>query len=267
MDDGKTGLMGILNITPDSFYDGGNYLDHEKAFLRAVQMKSEGADIIDIGGESTRPGAPAVGVEEEIGRICPVIERISKELDILVSVDTTKSPVAAEAVKVGARMINDISGLSFDREIARLAAESGAYLVVMHIRGTPGNMQNNTAYDDLVSEISAFLENSISVAREHGVKKDKIIIDPGIGFGKSLEDNYRLINSIGLLKKTGCPVLIGLSRKSLIGGLYNHTVDRLPGTIALNAAAVLNGAGIIRVHDVKEHRLMLDALDKLKKVS
>lgn len=262
---GRTLIMGILNLTPDSFYDGGMHNTAEKGFIRAVTMYEEGADIIDIGGESTRPGAEQIGIDEEIDRVVPVIERIKRELPVPVSIDTTKSSVAVEAVKAGASIINDISGLTFDPGIIKAAAEHKTGLIINHIKGTPADMQKNTGYNDIIKDILDFLNISINNALESGVPKDKIIIDPGIGFGKSLEQNYIILNNIGRFIKTGYPVLIGLSRKSLIGKLYNENEDRLPATIALNAVAVNNGADIIRVHDVKAHRLAMDSIDFLKR--
>lgn len=259
-----TRIMGILNVTPDSFYDGGRYSDTDTALARAVQMAAEGADIIDIGGESTRPGAVPVSAAEEIDRVCPVIEMIRREVEIPVSIDTTKSPVAREAVRAGAVIINDVSGLTFDPGIARVAAEYGTELAVSHIKGNPGNMQKNTTYADLMQDILDFLKRSAENAMSAGVEHDRIIIDPGIGFGKSLEQNYIILNNIHLLKQTGFPVLIGLSRKSLIGRLYQGDEDRLPATIALNAVASARGADIIRVHDVKAHRLAMESIDFLK---
>ncbi len=264
---GTVRIMGILNVTPDSFYDGGRYPDTGRAVERAYRMRDEGADIIDVGGESTRPGAKAVTAEEEIGRVCPVIEKIAMDIGIPVSVDTSKSKVARAALAAGASIVNDISGLSFDRETAGVAAEFGAGVVLMHIRGTPETMQNDPRYADLVGEISAFLAGAAQRAMASGIGREKIIIDPGIGFGKTLEDNYRIIKNLHEFRKLGFPVLVGLSRKSLIGKLYGGDEDRLPATIALNAASVLNGADIIRVHDVKEHRLALDGLEMLKRIS
>ena len=262
---GRTLIMGILNLTPDSFYDGGMHNTAEKGFIRAVTMYEEGADIIDVGGESTRPGAEQIGIDEEINRVVPVIERIKRELPVPVSIDTTKSKVAVEAVKAGASIINDISGLTFDPGIIKAAAEYKTGLIINHIKGTPADMQKNTGYNDIIKDILDFLNISINNALESGVHKDKIIIDPGIGFGKSLEQNYIILNNIGRFIKTGYPVLIGLSRKSLIGKLYDENEDRLPATIALNAVAVNNGADIIRVHDVKAHRLAMDSIDFLKR--
>jgi len=257
----RTKIMGILNVTPDSFYDGGRHNTIDKALSHALRMYVDGADIIDIWGESTRPGAERVSVNEEIDRIVPVIQRIVKEISIPVSVDTTKSAVALEAVKAGASIINDISGLTFDPEIIRIAAQYKTGLIIMHIKGIPADMQKNTDYSDIIKDILDFLNTSINNAIKEGVPRDKIVIDPGIGFGKSLEQNYVILNNINRFKETGYPVLIGLSRKSLIGKLYTEDEDRLPATLALNAIAVNNGADIIRVHDVKPHRLAMECVD------
>jgi dihydropteroate synthase len=260
-------IMGILNVTPDSFHDGGNYINVEDAVRRAHQIASEGADIIDVGGESTRPGSKSVSAQEEIERVCPVIETIASELDLPISVDTRKSGVAEAAVRAGATIINDISGLTFDEKIAGIAAEYSTGLVLMHIKGTPENMQVDPVYDDLIGEISDFLRIAREKAVDAGVERTKIILDPGIGFGKTLEDNYKILNNIQRFRELGSPLLIGLSNKSLIGRLYSDNPSRLPGTIALNTVSILNGADMIRVHHVKEHRLALDALMKLMEVA
>lgn len=262
----KKHIMGILNVTPDSFYDGGKYNNVENAFKHVLKMKSDGADIIDIGGESTRPGAKQVSLQEELDRVCPIVEKVAQNIDIKISVDTTKSQVAEECLKLGAKIINDISGLNFDEKIADIVSKYNAYLVVMHIKGIPENMQKNTEYNNIIEEIKQFLLKSKEKALASKIKSDRIIIDPGIGFGKSLEDNYRILNNISEFNKIGCEILIGLSRKSLIGKLYNSDEDRLPATIALNTIAWQNGANIIRVHDVKEHKLVLDAIEMLNKV-
>ncbi len=259
-------VMGILNVTPDSFYDGGKYYSLDAALYHVEEMIRDGVDIIDIGGESTRPGATEISIEEEINRVCPVIERITREFPVPVSIDTQKSKVAEEALRCGVVMVNDISGLRKDPDMARIVAKYDAYCVIMHIRGTPQTMQLNTEYDDLLSEIKDYLYNSITIAKNEKIADDRIIIDPGIGFGKSLEQNYIILNNISYFKKVGYPVLIGLSRKSLIGKLYENNEDRLPATIALNAVAIYNGADIIRVHDVKEHKLMIKTLQLLAQV-
>jgi dihydropteroate synthase len=261
----KTLIMGILNVTPDSFYDGGRNFGRDKAIDKVYQLYKDGADIIDIGGESTRPGAETVSLTEEMDRVCPVIEAVAGEIDIPISIDTYKSEVAEEALKLGASIINDISGLTFDDRMAGIAAGYESYIVLMHIKGSPKNMQSNPHYDNLLDEIYFFLENSKEKAVISGVDKDKIIIDPGIGFGKTLEDNYRILNNIDFFKKMGFPLLIGLSRKSLIGKLYNNNDDdRLFATIALNSISALCGADIIRVHDVREHYLACKSVEMLK---
>jgi dihydropteroate synthase len=264
---GHTLVMGILNVTPDSFYDGGRYSEPGKAVERGIAMAEEGAHIIDVGGESTRPGAAAVSGQEEIDRVCPVIRELAKRISVPISVDTSKSAVAREALACGAAMVNDISGLGFDGEMARIVAEGGAGLVVMHIRGTPRTMQDNPEYRDLLGEIYSFLADAAAKAVAAGVKKEKIFIDPGIGFGKTLEHNYAILNGLPYFREMGHPVLIGLSRKSLIGGLYGDDSDRLPATIALNSLAAYRGADIIRVHDVKEHVLAMRSVDMLKRNS
>ncbi|MBN2159665.1 MAG: dihydropteroate synthase [Spirochaetes bacterium] len=259
--------MGILNVTPDSFYDGGAYFDRGRAIERAYNIRDEGADIVDIGGESTRPGALPVPPTEQIDRVCPVIEAVAEDIGIPISVDTNRAEVARAALAAGASIVNDISGLSFDEEMAGMAATHGAGMVLMHIQGRPETMQDRPRYEDLIGEICVFLREAARKAEERGVDPKKIIVDPGIGFGKTLEDNYRIIRNLGEFRKLGYPVLVGLSRKSLIGKLYEREEDRLPATIALNTASVLNGADIIRVHDVREHRLALDSLEMLKRVS
>jgi dihydropteroate synthase len=264
---GKTLLMGILNVTPDSFYDGNKYFNKNLAIERAYRIEAEGADIIDIGGESTRPGAKSVSVQEEIDRVCPVIEAVIKDLHIPISIDTYKSRVADEAIRLGAAIINDISGLNFDSSMADVAARHGCDVIIMHINGTPGTMQQNPKYSNLLEEIYNYLKNAVSTAINKGIKNENIIIDPGIGFGKSLMDNYKILNNIIYFKAMGYPVLIGISMKSLVGKLYEENEDRLPATIALNAISVTNGADIIRVHDVKAHRLALEAVEKYKEAA
>ena len=259
--------MGILNVTPDSFSDGGQYFNPQSAIKRGLEIAAQGASIIDIGGESTRPGSVSIGVEEETKRVVPVITELSKKLDIPISIDTTRSIVAEEALKAGASMVNDISGLTSDREMPALISQYKASVVINHIQGLPESMQNKPQYKNLIEEIIAFLNDAVKIALSAGIAKDKIIIDPGIGFGKALEDNYRIINNLDLFKRLGYPVLIGLSRKSLIGKINGESKDRLPATLALNSVAIQNGADIIRVHDVEEHRLAVECLSVLEKVS
>lgn len=263
----KTKIMGILNVTPDSFYDGGKYNNPDEAIKKALEMERDGAAVIDVGGESTRPGSKAVSLEDEMQRVIPVIKKCTEVLKIPVSVDTNKSEVAEEALKNGASIINDISGMTFDKNMRKVAAAYGASVVIMHIKGVPETMQNNPVYEDIVEEVIDFFLERIDEAGSSGISNDKIILDPGIGFGKTLEDNYLLLGNLHRLKELGFPLCIGLSRKSLIGKLYGTDEERLPATIALNTAAVLNGADIIRVHDVKEHYLAMCGVDMLRKVS
>lgn len=261
-------IMGIVNVTPDSFSDGGKYFSTESAVQHGLDLITDGADIIDIGGESTRPGAEDVFVDEEYSRVIPVIKKIiEKKPDVWISVDTRKSEIARAAIECGACMINDVSGLSNDPNIAAICAQYNAYLVIMHTRGTPAEMQKNTEYTDLVTEVSSFLRSSAEKALAAGVKKEKIILDPGIGFGKSLEQNYELLNNTTRIAEEGYPVLIGLSRKSLIWKLLPKGSETLSATIALNTVAVEKGAAIIRVHDVKEHRDALICLNRLREVA
>ncbi len=262
----KVRIMGILNVTPDSFYDGGKYNSLDSALFRAEEMLRDGADIIDVGGESTRPGSDEVSEDDERARVLPVVEKIVSELGAFVSIDTMKSKIADEALAAGARMINDVSGYEYSHDMPSVAAKHNAALVIMHMKGKPKTMQDNPVYVNLIEDICAFLSRKAESAIEVGVKKENIILDPGIGFGKTLEDNYRIIYNVDSFKKLGYDLLIALSRKSLIGGLYNCPEDRLPATIALNSVAVLGGADIIRVHDVKAHRLALSAVEMLGKV-
>ncbi|MGV7931216.1 MAG: dihydropteroate synthase [Spirochaetota bacterium] len=259
-------IMGIVNVTPDSFYDGGKYFDTASAKEHAGRLCDEGADIIDIGGESSRPGAKRISEQEEIDRVCPVIEFAARNFDTVVSVDTCRAGVAAAALGAGATIINDISALVLDDEMAPLAARTGASVVLMHMKGTPETMQDNPVYGDVVAEVAAFLEERADFAMRAGVARERIIIDPGIGFGKTLEHNYTILRNLERFTRSGFPVLIGLSRKSLIGKLYTVESDRLPATIALNAIAAFGGADIIRVHDVREHRLAMEAITRLLRV-
>ena len=245
-------LMGILNVTPDSFSDGGKYQDADNLLGRIEEMVRCGVDICDIGGESTRPGAEAVSVDEEIMRVLPAV-RLAVTSGLCVSVDTTKHEVADAALSEGAHMINDISGLTADEKIAEVTAKYRAGLCIMHIQGTPQTMQDNPVYNNLMHEIKDFLHKGCETALEAGIIKESICIDPGFGFGKSLEDNYEILARLGELSSAGYPVLAGLSRKSMIGKvLKNSAEDRTATSAALAAIAVNNGADIIRAHDIKE---------------
>jgi dihydropteroate synthase len=248
----KTLIMGILNITPDSFFDGGRHFNAEIAVEAALQMEADGADLIDLGGESTRPGSEPVPAEEEIARLLPVIEKLKTRLKIPISIDTYKSAVAEHTLKAGADIINDISGMQFDPAMAETVARYNAGVVLMHIQGTPKNMQTNPHYDNLIDEILGYLSEAAKKALTNGIDKSKIIIDPGIGFGKTLDDNYRILRYLEEFRSLGYPVLVGPSRKSFIGLVLDLPVtERLEGTLAAVTAAVLNGADVVRVHDVK----------------
>lgn len=262
----KVCIMGVVNVTPDSFSDGGDYLDKDDAIGRAIRIEAEGADIIDIGGESTRPGAEDISAETEWQRIGPVIEGLSGKVGIPISVDTRKAEVAEKALKCGVKIINDVSGLCQDNRMARVVAKYNAHLIVMHMKGSPKNMQDGPLYNDLISEISTSLNESIECAERAGVGKDRIIIDPGIGFGKTLEHNLEILRRLSEFKKFGRPICVGLSRKSFIGKILGMTEprDRLWGTIAANIVAVFKGANILRVHDVRE---TADALKVMSKIT
>jgi len=247
----RTHIMGILNITPDSFSDGGDFFTVDRAVERGIQMAEEGADIIDIGAESTRPGAEPIPTDEELQRLLPVLEQLLKKTEVPISVDTYKSKVAEAALNAGAHIINDISGLRFDPSMKDVVARHQAPVIIMHIKGEPRNMQIDPFYEDVMGEISDYLAESIRLAAMAGVKKENIIIDPGIGFGKRLEDNYEIIRRLSELKILGCPILIGPSRKSFLGKVLNlPPAERLEGTMAAVAIGIQNGADIVRVHDV-----------------
>ncbi len=256
--------MGALNVTPDSFSDGGRFLGQGEALRRMEEMQAGGADIIDIGGESTRPGASPVSEEEELRRVMPAVEAAAGLLDLPISIDTTKSGVARAALDAGAEVINDISGLRFDAEMAELAASSGAGLVLMHIRGEPRTMQREVHYDDLMGEIVGELRESTKRALAAGCQAEQLVVDPGIGFGKTAEHNLQVINELGDLVELGYPVLIGPSRKSFIGKALGLEVgERLEATIAACVVGLLRGARIFRVHDVMEARRALDMAEAI----
>ena len=248
-------IMGVLNVTPDSFSDGGKFLDSKTAVSRALQMVEEGADIIDVGGESTRPFSQRVSTCEELKRVIPVIEAIRANSNVVISVDTYKAEVAKEAHDAGADMINDISALVFDPDMAETAAALGMYVVMMHMKGTPEDMQTDPHYEDVLGEVSQFLKARMMAAVDRGVKEENIILDPGIGFGKRVEDNLRIIKGLRVLKDLGRPILVGTSRKTFIGKVTDSPVDdRTEGTLASVALSIWNGADIVRVHDVGKAR-------------
>ncbi len=248
----RTHLMGILNVTPDSFSDGGRYADAEQALAHARDMAAAGADIIDIGGESTRPGAAPLSREEELRRIIPLIELLSAEFTVPISVDTYKSSVAKKAIEAGASIVNDISGLRFSHDMAHVVADSGVAVVIMHIKGTPRDMQQNPVYDDVVGEVLSSLEDGIEIAMKAGVGREKILIDPGIGFGKTLEHNLILLNRLEEFRSLGRPILLGPSRKKFIGTILGVPApdQRVDGTAATVALGIERGASVLRVHDV-----------------
>jgi len=247
----RTLVMGVLNVTPDSFADGGRFFDRDGAIGHGLTMAREGADIIDVGGESTRPFSEPVSADEEMERVLPVIEALAGEVDVPVSIDTTKAEVARAALAAGAVMLNDVSALRFDPGMAGVAAESGAPLIVMHMKGTPGDMQKDPHYDDLIGEIRVFLEGVVQEAVQAGVRREQILIDPGIGFGKTFDHNLQLIRDLDRLSVVGRPLVLGCSRKAFIGHILGKEADdRDPGTMAAVAAGVLNGAHVVRVHNV-----------------
>ncbi|HIA04917.1 MAG TPA: dihydropteroate synthase [Myxococcales bacterium] len=249
-------LMGVVNVTPDSFSDGGAFLDAESAIAHGIELVAQGAHVLDVGGESTRPGAAPVSVDEEIARVVPVIAGLKNSVDVPISIDTTKASVAHAACCAGAQMVNDVSGLTFDEKMAAVVAEAHASLCVMHIQGTPETMQNAPLYENVCDEVAQSLLASVGRAERAGVAADRIIVDPGIGFGKELQHNLDLINGCSTLEKlVGRPVLMGVSRKSFIGQLTGQPVhNRLHGTSSAVAACVLHGARMVRIHDVEAMR-------------
>ncbi|MCE5317064.1 MAG: dihydropteroate synthase [Parachlamydia sp.] len=260
-----TKLMGILNVTPDSFYDGGKYVDPEAALKRAFQMIEEGADLLDIGGESTRPGAEAVSEQEEICRVVPVIKEIRRVSSIPLSIDTCKVRVAEAALEAGATLINDVSGFR-DLAMRRLAAEAGTDICVMHMQGSPQNMQINPDYPDgLIPSLLHYFDRQIELLIAAGVDPRRIILDPGIGFGKTVADNLQIIHNLPKLKERGFPVLLGVSRKTFLQRILSRPAsEMLAGTIAINTFAVQAGVDFLRVHDVLPHRDMVILLNRLR---
>jgi len=248
----RTYVMGILNVTPDSFSDGGDWMDPDRAVRRARALVREGADLVDVGGESTRPGARPVSADEEIRRVVPVIERLADE-KILVSIDTSKARVARAAFRAGAKILNDVTALRGDPALGSAAARAGVAVILMHMKGSPRTMQRNPEYRDVVKEIVSFFREILRIALRAGISRDKIILDPGIGFGKSPEHNLEILRRLDEFRSLGRPLAIGTSRKSFIGRAPGRRVDdRVSGTAATVAAAILRGADVVRVHDVRE---------------
>jgi dihydropteroate synthase len=264
--DQRTHIMGVLNVTPDSFSDGGQYFQLEKAVQHGLQMAREGADIIDIGGESTRPYSRPVSAEEEAERVIPVIEALVRESGIAVSIDTRKAEVARKALEAGATMINDISALRFDASLAAVAAEAQVPVILMHMQGTPENMQLKPVYHDLMGEIEAFLQEAVERALKAGIRRENIILDPGIGFGKTFDHNLQIIRDLSRLGKLEQPILVGSSRKAFIGHILDKTPDQRDiGSLATVACAVMAGAHIVRVHNVRWALETVGIVDAIKR--
>ena len=271
----RTLVMGVLNVTPDSFSDGGKFFDAQRAVQHALAMQNDGADIVDVGAESTRPGSEGISVAEELGRLLPVLERLRGKLKIPISVDTQKATVAEMALGAGADIINDISGLRSDPELARVAAQHEAALILMHMRGTPRTMQKGPFARDVMRDVVSGLQQSITTAKKYRVPRSQIVIDPGIGFGKNYAQNYELLAKLPELAKLGYPLMIGTSRKGFLGatlaknGKPAPVEERIWATAATVAASILNGAHVVRVHDVAEMKqiaLVTDALLSLSTI-
>lgn len=263
----RTCVMGVVNVTPDSFSDGGRHLAPEAAVLHGLALAQTGADVLDVGGESTRPGALSVSADEEIARILPVIQGLRARTDVPLSVDTTKAAVACEALAAGATLVNDVSGFQFDADLPRVVAEAGAACCLMHLQGTPATMQQRPEYGDVVAEVLAFLEAAVARAEAAGVPRERVLVDPGIGFGKTLGHNLLLLRRLVDLRQLGLPVLVGTSRKSFLGALAGGKPPsgRLPATLASVAvAAALGGADMVRVHDVAECRDALAVAEAIR---
>ena len=261
----RTYLMGVLNVTPDSFSDGGEFYAPQAALAQAQCLVEAGADIIDIGGQSTRPGAQQISVEEELQRVLPVVQAVRSQMSIPISVDTTRAIVAQQAVEAGADLVNDISGGTFDPDMLSTVAQLGVQLVLMHIRGTPQTMQQLTEYQDLMGEIYQFFERQLAAAVHAGIEKSRLIIDPGIGFAKTAEQNLEILRKLPNFRSLGVPILVGVSRKSFIGRILNQSDPkaRVWGTSAACCGAIAGSADILRVHDVLEMRdvcLVADAI-------
>jgi dihydropteroate synthase len=256
--------MGIVNVTPDSFSDGGLFLDAEAAVAHGHELAWQGAEILDVGGESTRPGAEAVTAEEELARVAPVVEALAREegAGVPVSIDTSKAAVAAAALDAGAEIVNDVTALRADPELAALCADRDCGLVLMHMLGNPRTMQDNPTYEDVVDDVKAFLAERVEAAIGAGIAEDRIWVDPGVGFGKTLEHNLELLRRLGELRELGRPLVVGSSRKSFIGAISGRGVEeRLGGTVASNVLAVIAGADVIRVHEALQLRQALDVAE------
>lgn len=262
----RTQIMGVVNVTPDSFSDGGKYLATDAAIKRALELEAEGADFLDIGGESSRPGSEFISANEELKRIIPVIKGLQGKLSIPISVDTLKAAVAEEAIAAGAEIINDISAMTFDQRMASVIAENQVAVVLMHMKGIPKTMQGGAiTYADLMGDIIQHLSAQIKKALSHGIQSEKIVVDPGVGFGKTVQNNLAIIRNLSELKIFGLPILTGVSRKSFIGSITNvgTPAERLEGTVAAITASIMNGSHIIRVHDVASARKIIAMTDAI----
>ncbi len=264
----ETKIMGVLNVTPDSFSDGNQYFDTDKAVKRALEMIAQGADIIDIGGESTRPGARKINAKTEIERVIPIIKKLRKQTDIPISIDTTKAEVAEKALQAGASILNDISALQFDADMIKVLQNYPEVpVILMHMQGTPETMQDDPHYKDVIEEILSFFEERINFCEDNGISRERIIIDPGIGFGKRQEDNLIILKKISEFKCLGLPIMLGASRKSFIGKIYESKASkRLTGSLASTAIAFQSDVEIIRVHDVQEHKRFIKVMKEIRKV-
>jgi dihydropteroate synthase len=262
----KTHVMGVLNVTTDSFSDGGLFLEREKAVVHGITMAEEGADFIDVGGESSRPFSERVSIDEEMERVIPVIEGLSREISVPISIDTCKEAVAREALKAGASIINDVSALRFDPVLASVAAESGVPVILMHMKGTPETMQKSPEYQDLIEEIKEFLEDAVRRAAMAGVREDLILVDPGIGFGKTFDHNLQILKQLSSFSSLEKPILIGTSNKAFIGEILGKKADeRVTGTMATVAVAAMQGAHVVRVHNVREAVETVKMVDAIKR--
>lgn len=259
-----TRVMGVVNVTPDSFSDGGRFLRRDDAVAQALELVADGADIVDVGGESSRPGADEVSEQEELDRVAPVVEAVAREVDTPISIDTYKPAVATECLALGASIVNDITGLD-DSAMVEAVAAAGAGVVIMHMRGRPKTMQRDVRYDDVVGEVRDFLQERAGRARAAGIAE--VVIDPGIGFGKTAAHNFELIRRLGELTTLGLPILVGPSRKSFLGSLPSALPagERLEGTLAAVAVSILNGASVVRVHDVAETKRVVEVVDAIRR--
>ena len=263
---GRTHLMGVLNVTPDSFSDGGRFFSEDQAVAHGIAMAQDGADIIDIGGESTRPYSSRLSADEEMARVIPIIRRLSREISIPISIDTYKSEVALEALKAGASMINDISALRMDSNMCQVAAGADVPVIIMHMQGTPESMQRHPEYDDLIQEVLGFLSDGLQRCLSAGIKKDLIILDPGIGFGKTFDHNLKIIHELEKFEPLKQPILIGPSNKAFIGRILGKEAhERDTGTMAAVAACVMNGAHMVRAHNVKLAAETIKVIDAISR--